>query len=66
MAAEKGFPSSFLDGIMTPQVKGMSAFYLTVWESQEGKFNENTSQVMGEMPVFSLITASPPSGRDSC
>lgn len=42
---------------MTPHVEGMSAFYLTVWESQEGKFNENTSEVMGEMSAFSLITA---------
>lgn len=49
---------------MTPHVEGMSAFYLTVWESQEGKFNENTSEVMGEMSAFSLITAFflPPSG----
>lgn len=52
---------------MTPHVEGMSAFYLTVWESREGKFNENTSEVMGEMSAFSLITAFfPPGGRDSC
>lgn len=53
----KGFPASFLGRIMTPHVEGMSAFYLTVWDSREGKFNENTSEVMGEMSAFSLITA---------
>lgn len=60
----KGFPASFLGRIMTPHVEGMSAFYLTIWESREGKFNENTSKVMGEMTAFSLITASPLNGRD--
>lgn len=64
----KGFPASFLGRIMTPHVEGMSAFYLTVWDSREGKFNENTSEVMGEMSAFSLITAffSPLSRRNSC
>lgn len=47
---------------MTPHVEGMSAFYLTVWESREGKFNENTSEVVGEMSAFSLITAFFPPG----
>lgn len=32
---------------MTPHVEGMSAFYLTVWDSQGGKFNENTSDGLG-------------------
>lgn len=53
----KGFPASFLGRIVTPHVEGMSAFYLTVWDSREGKFNENTSEVMGEMSAFSLMTA---------
>lgn len=29
-------------------MEGMSAFYLTVWDSQGGKFNENTSEGLGE------------------
>lgn len=55
----KGFPVWFLDRIMTLYVEGMSAFYLTIWESREGKFNENTSKVIGEMSASCLSWMSP-------
>lgn len=44
---------------MTLYVEGMSAFYLTIWESREGKFNENTSKVIGEMSASCLSWMSP-------